>query len=203
MRPWLRSTESLSTAKSSQFNCRVKRRTRIEKQGCFLAWASNRVLRASYRGWAWKKMWSLPRLAVKQPLLRISRWTCPAVQPISFKKRRRRSQTMTYRFDQNRVMRTAMRWHLRASTIWMMIRVTAATVIRRSRKLMALSSTTNSPSAAKLQLATQRKEDQELSLNWTASSRSPAMSIGQTAMQCFPAVTASKWCQSMEESAKR
>ena len=72
---------------------------------------------------------------------------------------------MTYRFDQNRVMKTAMIWRLQASTIWMMIRVTAATVIRRSRKLMALSSTTNSPSAVKLQLATLGKEDQELSLN--------------------------------------
>ena len=203
MRPWPRSTESSLTAKSSQFNCRVKRRTRIEKQGYSPAWASNRVLRASCQEWAWKKMWSLPRLAVKQPPHRISRWTCPAVQPISFKKRKRRSQTMTYRFDQNRVMRTAMRWRLRASPIWMMIRVTAATVIRRSIKLTALSSTINSPSVAKLQLATLGKEDQMLSLKWTASSRSPAMLIDQTAMQCCPAVTASRWCQSLEESAKR
>ena len=71
---------------------------------------------------------------------------------------------MTYRFDQNRVMRTAMRWRLRASPTWMMIRVTAATVIRRSIKLTALSSTINSPSVAKLQLATLGKEDQMLSL---------------------------------------
>ena len=68
------------------------------------------------------------------------------MQPISSKRRRRKSQTMTYKFDQNwAIMRTEMRWHLSALTIRMRILVMAAKVRRRSKKLMALSSTITSP----------------------------------------------------------